>query len=370
MDKNNEFIETDEDTKDEDLEGEGSLYPYPPEPDVDKIEVDVKEAPYSVFELVRQYEKKKLIINPDFQRNLVWKPHQKSWFIESILLNIPLPHIYFNQDHKGNYIVVDGLQRTTTIYDFLNNRFYLQELEALPWLNGKRFRDLDGKLQARLEDRKVPCYIIKTSVPMKMIYDIFKRINTGGTQLNRQEIRNCIYLGKATKLLKELSTQPYFRRAIDNGIASTRMKDQEAVLRYLAFKMLDFKEIYKKDMDDFLGVAMKEINKNLDNDEINDLKGDFKRVMKFTYRFFRTNNFRIPTDYSRGRINIALIESVGNFFSSKSDDFLMRNREKIIKNFDNLISNFDFLDAVKYSTGDKRRVFTRFELASKILGDV
>jgi hypothetical protein len=372
MDNKNdeEIIETDKDTMDEDGEG-GSLYPYPPAPDIDNIEVDVRENPYSVYELSRQYDKKTLKTNPEFQRNLVWSNKQKSWFIESIILNIPLPHLYFNQDQKGKYIVVDGLQRTTTIHDYLNDKFDLQELEAIPWLNGKRFSDLDTKLKARIEDRKLPCYIVKSSVPIKMIYDIFKRINTGGTQLQRQEIRNCIYLGRATKLLKELSAQSYFKRAIDNGISGKRMKDQEAVLRYISFRVIDYDKYYKNDMDDFLGVAMKKINKELSRHDIDELKNDFRRVMGLTLRLFGYRNFRIPTSYSRGRINIAVLESVGSFFSKKTDKFILNNKETIIDNyFNRLMVNEEYLDAVKISTGDSKRVKKRFDLANKILGEV
>lgn len=364
-----EIIEDDEDTKAEDLY-EGSLYPYPPKPEIDRIEVDVRESAFSTFELVRQFERKKLVIDPEFQRNRVWTPRQMSWFMESILLNIPLPHLYFNQNQKGQYVVVDGLQRTTAIADFLNDRFYLQELEAMPWLNGKRFSHLEDKLQARVEDRKLPCYIIKPSVPVKMIYDIFKRINTGGTQLQRQEIRNCIYLGRSTRLLRELSAQEYFKRAIDRGISPKRMKDQEAVLRYLAFRTFDYKADYKSDMDEFLGRVMVHINTKMDEDKIKILKDDFKRVMQTTYKFFRERNFRIPIDSSRGRINIAVIESVGRFFSTKSDRFLKTHKEEIIDNYNRLVKDVDYLDAVKVSTGDKKRVERRFELAATILGDV
>ncbi len=364
-----ELIEDDADTREEDLH-DGSLYPCTRELDISEVEVDVSESPFSVFELKRQYEKDKLIINPEFQRNMVWKPGQMSWFIESILLNIPLPYLYLNQNNKGKYIVVDGLQRITTINKYLENRFSLQDLEALPWLNDKKFADLESELQSRIEDRKMPCYIIKPSAPLKTIYDIFRRINTKGTQLQRQEIRNCIYLGKATRMLKELSSKKEFEKAIDYGIAPKRMKDQEVVLRYIAFKLKDYRKDYKSDMDEFLGSVMKQINSELSDDEITGLEKDFLRVMKWTYRFFGDRNFRIPTASSRGRINIAVLESVGHFFSLKDDAFLKRHRRKIIGNFNMLIKKTTYLDSVKVSTGDRRRVRRRFRLASKILGDL
>ncbi len=367
MELDKDIIETDEDTKEEDLY-DGSLYPYPSMPEIDELEVDVREQLFSVFELARQYKRGNLIINPDFQRNLVWKKKQMSWFIESILLNIPLPYLYLNQRKDGKYIVVDGLQRTVTICDFLENKFPLRELESLPWLNEKKFSDLEGKLRARIEDQKLPCYVIRPSVPLKMIYDIFKRINSGGTQLNRQEIRNCIYLGKATDLLKRLSSQEYFKEAIDGGISSKRMKDQEAILRCIAFMM--FEHDSYNDMDEFLGYAMEEINAE-DPDIIEFFEDGFLEMMEWTYNFFGKRNFRIPTESSRGRINISVMESVVYFFTLKDGEFLKKHKEKIVDNFFyRLMKNEDYLDAVKTSTGDRKRVIKRFEFAMSILGDV
>jgi hypothetical protein len=360
-----EVIEDDEDTQEIDAYGDGSIYPYDmPE------EVDIREDPQTIFEWMRKLGRKQLITDPDFQRNLVWKPEQKARFIESVLLNIPLPPLYVNQTVNGKYIIVDGLQRTSTLEEYiLKDAFALQGLQVLTKLNGLRFSELSDELKTKIEDKKFFLYVIKPSVPLPMVYDIFHRINTGGTQLTRQEIRNCFYIGPATQLLKELSEQDYFKQAIGWGISDKRMKDREAVLRYLAFKLLDYKTDYKNDMDAFLGEAMKRINK-MSKNKINELKQNFERVMKFAYDFFGERNFRLPTASTRGRINIALLESVSYFFSIKTDEFLQQNREKIQANYEHLLNNAEFIDAIRVSTGDTRRVINRFNLAQKILGNI
>lgn len=359
-----EIIVNDDDTLQEDLYENDSLYPY------DLIdEIDVREDPLTVYEIIRKLKQNKIIINPEFQRNLVWHPDQKSQFIESIILNIPLPPIYLYQDNKGKYILVDGLQRTTTIRDFYNNSFELSGLRALPIFNGLYFNQIKEDIQTRIEDKKLLIYVIKPSMPLYIVYDIFNRINTGGTQLTRQEIRNCIFIGKSTELLKQLSEKEYFKVAIDWGISERRMKDREAVLRFLAFKLFDYNSDYDNDMDDFLGNAMKKINR-MKESEIEKLKIDFKRVMKLTYDFFEDRNFRLPTEKSRGRINIALFESVSYFFSISSDEFLKRNRKKIIRNYEKLLLNSQFKDAIRISTGNKARVINRFKLTKEILGEV
>ena len=261
------------------------------------------------------------------------------------------------------------MQRTTTLVDFVKDQFALSELKLLKDLNGCKFSDLKPQEQARIEDRKLLIYVIKPSVPLPMVYDIFHRINTGGTQLTRQEIRNCFYIGKATRLLKELSEKDYFRRAIDNGISSKRMKDREAILRYLAFKIQDYKVDYKNDMDAFLGDAMQKINQ-MSAEEIENLKIDFERVMRRTYEFFGKNNFRLPTSSGRGRISIALMEAVSYFFSKKSDHFLDKYEQIIKVNFQHLLENTEFTNTVRFATGDKRRVIERFTLAQQMLGGV
>lgn len=357
-------IVDDEDTQDTETFDSGSIYPY----DMPK-EVDIREDPHSVYEWLRKLSRKMLIIDPEFQRNLVWKPKQKSLFIESVLLNIPLPPLYINQAIDGRYIIVDGLQRTSTLQEFVNDDFALSELRVLTELNGKTFTQLDVEYQTKVEDRKLLIYVIKPSVPLQMVYDIFHRINTGGTQLTRQEIRNCFYIGPATRFLKDLSERETFRKAIDYGIAPTRMKDREAVLRFLAFKILDYRTDYRNDMDAFLGEAMKQMNKMNDN-ELARLREEFERVMVLTYTFFGDNNFRLPTDSTRGRINIAILESVSYFFGKMSDVFLQSNKEKIKQNFRELLSNPDYRDAVRFSTGDSRRVIRRFNLAQEILGGI
>ena len=364
-----DVIVTDEDTAEEDGGDSGGLYPYDPT----KADLDIREDPLTVFELMRKYDKGNLIIDPDFQRNpRVWNLEQKSKFIESVILNFPLPPWYVNQTEEGKYIIVDGLQRTTTLHDFVNDKFKLIGLEALTKLNGFNFTELKvlpGYYQTRIEDKKLNLYIMRPSVPVKVVYDIFNRINTGGTKLERQEVRNCIFSGKSTNLLKELSEKGYFKRAIDNGISPTRMKDREIILRYLAFNIFDYTKDYEGDLSDFIEKAMKKIN-SMSDEEIEKFKKDFERVMKFTFDFFGNKNFRLPTGHKRGRINIAIFESVSYFFSLSNDEFLEKHKEAIKSNFLKLLENQDYLDSIKSATSGKAKVYNRFKLAQEILGDV
>jgi hypothetical protein len=363
-----DVIKTDEDTAKEDSGDSGGLYSYDPT----QADIYIREEHQTIFDLLRKYDNGKLIIQPDFQRNVVWELDKKSKFIESVILNFPLPPWYLNQTKEGKLIIVDGLQRTTALHEFVNDKFKLSGLEALTRLNGYTFSELKklpGDYQTRIEDKKLYIYFIKPSVPVKVVYDIFNRINTGGTKLERQEVRNCIFSGKSTKLLKQLSEKEYFIKAIDNGVSPKRMKDREVILRYLAFKLFDYENDYQGDMSDFVERAMKKINL-MDDRDIDLLKNDFERVMNLTFDFFGSKNFRLPSGQNRGRINIAIFESVCYFFSAMSDNFLELHKKSIQDNFIKLLETPEYFDAIRYATSSKSKVSNRFKLAQNILGDV
>jgi hypothetical protein len=371
LENDNPIIETDAQTIEHDAGDKLRKYPYDPA----KNAIDIPQEQFSVYEYMRLHKRGRLKIDPDFQRNLVWKPEQKSRFIESIILNFPLPPFYVNQQKDNTLVIVDGLQRTTTLRDFLDdkNGFALSGLKTLPELNKHRFVDLPSNYQAQIEDKKLWIYVIKPSVSIAVVYELFDRINTGGTPLNRQEVRNCLFIGKSTELLKKLAEKPYFRKAIDDGVSPTRMKDREMILHYLAFKIGDYQKGYQGDMSEWLENTMKRINQ-MDNVDLNVLEADFQRVMEVTFQFFGKKNFRIPIlDHegypkSRGFINSALLESVAYFFSLHDNALLEKEEVNIKANFEALLKNADYLNATQFATGNRASVLTRFKLAQEILG--
>lgn len=346
-----------------------SLYPY--EPTLNDLDMSVEQ--FSVFEYLRQKDKGKIITQPDFQRNLVWPNKSKSKFIESILLNFPIPFIYLNEiiQKKGNtaeskYMIIDGLQRTSTLEAFYKNDFALNNLDAIPKYNGYTFEMLPDILKTKFEDKKLNIFILKPSTPMEVVYDLFNRINTGGTQLNRQEVRNCIYIGKSTKLLKELSEQEYFKKAISYGVSPIRMKDRELVLRFISFNYFDFKNKYDSNLSGFIESAMKQINM-WDDEKIESLKSDFKRIMDWTYKIWADKSFRIPTEKTRGTINMAIFETICYSLYRMSDDFISKNKTTLKRNYSKLIENETYNDAVTRSTNSKTKVEDRFRLAEELL---
>lgn len=198
--------------------------------------LNIERTQFSVFELKRKKEKKKLILDPDFQRNDVWKPRQKAELVESILMNIPLPFIYVTENREAELIVVDGRQRLTALFEFMDNDYSLgQGLQILTNLRGKKFSELTPLMQGVIEDYQLATHIIKPPTSDLVLIDIFDRVNRGGTSLSNQEIRNALYQGESTKLLTRLSNSRSFLIATENSIKKERMKDKYLILRYLAF---------------------------------------------------------------------------------------------------------------------------------------
>lgn len=227
------------------------INPYDP----DRIKVRSDKIAVSI--LSKMIDNHSIDLNPDFQRNLVWNNFQKSRLIESILLRIPLPMFYFSEDNEGNLSVVDGLQRISTIKEFMDNKFPLKNLQYLnDTCNGRYYetkgnkKGLDTKYLKWFDLTSISANIIDPSSPPKVKYDIFRRINTGGRPLNNQEIRNCL-MGKGLReSLKAMSSLIEFKYATDNSIKSTRMEDQEIALRFLFFY-----ELYDKykNLDEYSG---------------------------------------------------------------------------------------------------------------------
>jgi len=326
-------------------------------------DIDLKDERFSIFEYIRKFGKIAINLNPDFQRTLVWKVEQKSKFIESAILNIPLPPIYFKRDDKNNLVIVDGLQRTTCLKEFFEGKFSLTGLKILRKLNDFDYEQLEEKyphFATRLEDKQLQVYTMPPSVKMEVVYDIFERINTGGTKLERQEIRNCIYSGKSTSLLKAIAESPIFRDSIDHGIMPLRMKDREAVLRCLAFALQDYRCDYTGSMDEFMNRTMKLLNKKSDP-EIEQIKVRALDTFQRTLDLYHRANFRIPTNQTRGRISIAVMETFFYVFWNMKEEEFQVHKSDLKSLHERLFRDCeDYRIAVRWSTSTTSRVETRF----------
>ena len=277
----------------EDVEGQALDRPYDPK----KIRVDPKT--FSLRQIVDMIKDGDLDLAPDFQRKRVWKMREKSRLIESILLRIPLPAFYFSAEGDGLLRVVDGLQRLSTVDDFVKGAFALTDLEYLSNdVAGATFSDLDSAWTRRIHQTQIFANVIDPQTPTKVKFDIFKRLNTGGSPLNAQEIRHCMSGQRCRDFLKACTGGFYVaeseawlpfadyqagkgvlpRKVYEKALGAAdafynathgamwdhvRMADREIVLRFAAFRMLgpDLDQYGPSTaMDDFLTDAVEKID--------------------------------------------------------------------------------------------------------------
>jgi uncharacterized protein with ParB-like and HNH nuclease domain len=335
-----------------------------------KVDRDV----YSVYELKRRYEQGRIILDPDYQREDVWKRKQKSELIESVLMGIPLPVMYFAQDKYGTLQVIDGRQRLTALFEFLDNKFTISSIPILRDLKGKRFKDLAPLYQAKLEDYQMVIYVIKPQTPDRVKFDIFERVNRRGTQLNKQEMRNALYQGKSTKLLKELSNYEEFLKATGNAINKKRMKDRYLILRFLAFYLWKNRKLiyngkiveYKSDIDDFLGKTMEIIN-NMNDEAIDMLRKVFVRAMKNSFEILGKDGFRIPGEGRKRPINMALFESLSYLMSHEKVE---HHRGLVKRKIEALFNDEEFIQSLTEKVDSSTSVNVRFSKMDEILEDL
>lgn len=273
----------------------GIITPFDPE------KIKVRTMTLSAFEMHRLIKKKKIDLNPDFQRNFVWDDTRKSRLIESMMLKIPLPAFYFAEDKSGNYQVIDGLQRLSVISTFFENTFKLKNLEYLSEkCNGKFYcvdpdkgifeKDiLDENLIGRIETTQLSINVIEPTSPDTVKYDIFYRINTGGRPLNNQEIRNCFASPTVRELLKRMSENKSFTLGTGESISDTRMDAQELCLRFLSFYL--FKSDYKGNMNSFLDLSLEKLNV-MNKEIISNAESRFYNGLNNSYHLFGKYAFR------------------------------------------------------------------------------
>ncbi|APU44688.1 DUF262 domain-containing protein [Streptomyces sp. TN58] len=340
--------------------------PWKPE----QIRVNTKQ--FSLRNALDMIDDESLELAPDFQRGRVWKHVQKSRLIESVLLQIPLPAFYFAEDSEGFMRVVDGLQRLSTIHDFVRGGekagFALKGLEYLEEsVEGKRFEDLPAPWKRRINNAQIMAHVIDPTTPPDVMYDIFKRINTGGTPLNAQEIRHCMSKDRSRRTLRMMTSSDEFNAATNGLGGHERMNDREMALRFAAFWLHGAEEYMRFGaMDPFLQrtTAMLDNPSEVDDTKLDHMMADFRHAMENAYLVFAGQAFRKwPQGPSQGKypINRALFEAWAITLTTYDGRDLADRRESIVEAARDLMTHdYRYLEAITSSTGDTKRVIYRF----------
>ena len=240
---------------------------------------------WTVSALRDKYEKGKLSLQPKYQREYVWelKPELPSRLIESILLNIPVPPIYFAEMPTGNLEVIDGQQRLTTLIRYIRNEFRLQKLSRLSRLNNLYYKDLADEYQERILDFSLHSVVLQSTSDPDLRYEVFERLNRGSMSLNEQEIRNCVYRGDFCDLLTELEQETNWRKIKGGVEPEHRFIEREIILRFFAFayRIDAYRGSLKSFLNDYMGKYAP------DNEQkLKDHKDLFIQTMRNIYTVF------------------------------------------------------------------------------------
>ena len=335
--------------------------------------IDITTRATTVNLLLSRLRTGRLDLEPEFQRGRVWNPRRKSRLIESLLLNIPLPTIYAaeSKDGEDTWIVVDGVQRLSTIASFVHPKNFpdpeiavLQELEYLTSHEGLSYAELNERLRTRIDETEFVVNLIRRGTPETVMFNIFARINTGGQPLTRQELRHALTPGPARTFLKDLAWSPEFVAATGGRVKDDRMEAREMVLRFLAFHMRGVDSYdTSTDFDGFLSAAMHDLSA-VSAAKRKALTRSFVTSLRTATAVFGEHAFRksLPGDERKAPINKALFETVMSSLASLSSadhKALIGRRKRALSRFAALLKDEEFRASISQGTGDARKVHLR-----------
>jgi len=335
------------------------------------IEYDIASYPsdYTLSVLYKMWQDNDIDI-PDFQRGFVWTIHQSSLLIESFLIGLPVPPIFLYIDKENTNLVVDGQQRLLSIIFYMEGyfggenekgkrqTFRLTGLnERNPYYN-KRFIDLSSSDQKKLENSVLRAINIRQLTPspgITSIYHIFERLNTGGTPLTSQEIRNVVYRGEFFTQLKALNKDENWRKILGKKTLDKHQKDVELILR--AFALSNYLSEYEKPMKEFLNWTSGKHK-----------KGDQKEVAKFLKLFPTACKLIVSTlgdkpFHVRGPLNTSVFDSV---FCTILNN-LNKVPDDLDKRYKKLVKDDTFIQLTSLATTDTKIVDERFKYVDKKL---
>lgn len=259
-----------------------------------------------IYDLMAKYNE--IDLHPDYQRNFIWDYKRKCRLIESLMLGIPIPTFYLSENEDKTYQVVDGLQRLSTIKEFLDNDLKLNYLEYLKDQEGSYYKIEENKekkfikkkqikreYERNLLQTQINVNIIESRSPYEVKLDVFRRLNTGGKPLTNQEIRNAVSLPKTREIISSLVDSIEFKKATLDSIKTSRMEAHELALRFICFWMERNKDKekwnYKGDMQKYLDNSIERINADK-NFPVQDILTAFKKSMENAEYLFGEYAFR------------------------------------------------------------------------------
>ncbi|WP_338431658.1 DUF262 domain-containing protein [Synechococcus elongatus] len=336
------------------------------------IQYDIASYPsdYTLSGIAQMWKDEDIEI-PEYQREFVWGIKQSSLLIDSFLKGLPVPPVFFYIDEKNKNLVIDGQQRILSIVFFLEGYFGKESThgkrqvfrlsglgDGNPY-NGKKFDDLDDSDQRKLKQAVLRAINIRQLNPIgegTSAYHIFERLNTGGTPLKPQEIRNCVFKGKFSQILKEVNKDQNWRLILGRPNLDKHQKDVELILR--VFSLVGSDGSYEKPMKEFLNLAMKKHQKG-DSKKVRDFLRIFPKVTEYVISEIGEKPFNL-----RGLINVSALDSV---MAVLIENHSRLSRLNLAERYNNLINDDDFMRDTSINTTDTKTVNNRIARVKDVL---
>ncbi|MDH2927876.1 DUF262 domain-containing protein [Lonepinella koalarum] len=325
----------------------------------------------SCADLKRMYDKKQIDISPDFQREQVWKLRDQTRFLDSLLKNLPIPSMCISLDISSQKrVVIDGLQRISTIVKFLDavendDEFQLSSLDdiddRLSGMKIKQIKECFPEVISFIENVSIPVTVLRCDLSKKdhmdYIFTIFHRLNTGGVKLNNQEIRNCIFNGKLNNLLVNCAIDKYNEIKALLGSENSRFAFEEFILRFFAFQ--DEFSIYRGNLTKFLNDYMA-CYKMIDDEEFEKKKTLFSEVIDLVF----ANNI------DHKKLSKVILEAI-LYGVAKNLEYLKNGANvDLSTRYETLISLEEFkTENLQGGLMQKQKVEARLNQANNVFGD-
>lgn len=350
------------------------------------IEYNISSYPsdFTLEGLHSQWKKGSIVI-PPFQREFVWSVEQASLLIDSFMMGLPVPPVFLYLDEEHKYLVIDGQQRLLSVCFFFEGFFgeketdreekavekegvekrrifRLQGINSRSRYAGQSFAEFSENDRRKIEGSVLRAINIRQINPSEhntSVYHIFERLNTGGTSLRPQEIRNCVFFGEFLTILKVLNEDDDWRKIVGKPTLDKYQKDLELILRLFAFLERGI-DSYEKPMKEYLNKVMKRC-RNGRSDFVTDFKIKFRATCKKIIELLGEKPFHV-----RGPMNAAYLDAV---FCVVYDN-LERLPPELAENYVRLKHDVDFNS--KYTsagTQDTSLVKGRFERVRQVLLD-
>jgi uncharacterized protein with ParB-like and HNH nuclease domain len=248
-----------------------------------RSEIDYDTRDYSIDFLVQQFRENEFFIPDEYQRQYIWDDNNKNKFIESILLGLPIPFMFFSDTDDGRCEIIDGAQRTQTLEQFMSDDLALSNLQKLTTLNGFCYKDIPEYYRRKFNKTTMRIIVLSDETTIDIRKEIFNRINTTGKRATSIEIRRGSYEGPFMSFIQDCAEEKSFKIICPvSEIGRKRYEGLELVLRFFAF-LNNYKNFVHR-VDEFLDSYVESIQDNFDE---NACKSEFNNMVSFVERHFK-----------------------------------------------------------------------------------